>query len=242
MGPMNSQNRPLRKPYSLAGAALFAAAVIVTNIAPAQQDDAELPQHAECALFTEKGAAMRRHASLDSTRDGVRASSSMVTAVITAIIRIRLAELFAAMIILRSIRPPLPLRGGRGGDDGSPLQGSRRRAAQQTRGSAESRLCHRGARGTFRRPPVPAAAQLRTHGERHDAPAAHTANATTHPAVAARRAGRQAAAMRSRTRSDGGPTVVSQSWCTARVAPTCSRRRADGVSGNCAVLTSTQIT
>ena len=84
MGPMNSQNRPLRKPYSLAGAALFAAAVIVTNIAPAQQEDAELPQHAECALFTEKGAAMRRHASLDSTREAY--SRSALTAQVTSLL------------------------------------------------------------------------------------------------------------------------------------------------------------
>src|SRR2546429_9852373 len=45
-----------------------------------------------------------------------------------------------------------------------------------------------------------------------------------------------------RTAAAGVPTLVSHSWCTARVAPTCRRRRAAGVSGNCVVLVSTSTT
>src|SRR5581483_777683 len=45
-----------------------------------------------------------------------------------------------------------------------------------------------------------------------------------------------------RTGAAGVPTLVSQSWWTARVAPTCSRRRADAVSGKCVVLVSIRTT
>src|SRR2546426_7302366 len=45
-----------------------------------------------------------------------------------------------------------------------------------------------------------------------------------------------------RTAAAGVPTLVSHSWCTARVAPTCRRRRAAGASGKWVVLTSTSTT
>ena len=45
-----------------------------------------------------------------------------------------------------------------------------------------------------------------------------------------------------RTSGEGVATVVHQSWCTARVAPTWSRRRAPGRSGKWVALTSTKIT
>ena len=46
----------------------------------------------------------------------------------------------------------------------------------------------------------------------------------------------------SATSGDGVATLVSHSWWIARVAPTCSSRRAAAVSGNCAASTSTRIT
>jgi hypothetical protein len=45
-----------------------------------------------------------------------------------------------------------------------------------------------------------------------------------------------------RTIGEGSPTQVTQSWCTARVAPTWRSRRDAGWSGNWAAPTSTKIT
>ena len=76
---MTSRRRKWRGPYLLAAAATLAAATIGANLIPAQQaagqEDAELPQHADCTLFTEKGAAMRRRAELGDAADGYRQSA-----------------------------------------------------------------------------------------------------------------------------------------------------------------------
>ncbi|MEP7367010.1 MAG: DUF1553 domain-containing protein [Acidobacteriota bacterium] len=57
----------MRMPLILAASAAAAAVLLISSD--------ELPSHAECALFTEKGAAMRRQASLDGTRAGYRQSA-----------------------------------------------------------------------------------------------------------------------------------------------------------------------
>jgi hypothetical protein len=60
----------MRLPLILAASTAAAAVLLVSND--------ELPSHAECALFTEKGASMRRQASLDGTRAGYRQSNLTV--------------------------------------------------------------------------------------------------------------------------------------------------------------------
>ncbi|HZO56240.1 MAG TPA: DUF1549 domain-containing protein [Bryobacteraceae bacterium] len=60
----------MRLPLILAASTAAAAVLLVGND--------ELPSHAECALFTEKGASMRRQASLDGTRAGYRQSNLTV--------------------------------------------------------------------------------------------------------------------------------------------------------------------
>ena len=60
----------MRLPLILAASTVAAAVLLVSND--------ELPSHAECALFTEKGAAMRRHATLAGTRDGYSQSNLTV--------------------------------------------------------------------------------------------------------------------------------------------------------------------
>ena len=60
----------MRLPLILAASTAAAAVLLVGND--------EFPSHAECALFTEKGASMRRQASLDGTRAGYRQSNLTV--------------------------------------------------------------------------------------------------------------------------------------------------------------------
>jgi len=76
---MNSQSKHLRKFLSLAAGALFAAIVVSLRAAPAQDGEAALPLHADCSLFTEKGAAMRRHSAFDGGRGGEGYRQSKLT-------------------------------------------------------------------------------------------------------------------------------------------------------------------
>ena len=66
----------MRLPLVLAASTAAAAVLLISND--------ELPSHADCALFTEKGAAMRRHASLSNTRDGYL--QSKLTAQVTGLL------------------------------------------------------------------------------------------------------------------------------------------------------------
>ena len=66
----------MRLPLVLAASTAAAAVLLIGND--------ELPSHADCALFTEKGAAMRRHASLSNTRDGYL--QSKLTAQVTGLL------------------------------------------------------------------------------------------------------------------------------------------------------------
>lgn len=76
---MMSRRRKWSGRYLLAAAAALAAATMGANLIPAQQsegrEDSELPPHADCTLFTEKGAAMRRRATLGDAADGYRQSA-----------------------------------------------------------------------------------------------------------------------------------------------------------------------